>query len=80
MNIIEATAIVTRILGKEIRYATAAAAAQPHTDDFRNFTVLAVEKIAQAAKTGKWYFVATLVDHDDSDIEKVRSLHIEGIM
>jgi hypothetical protein len=80
MNITEATAIVTRILGKEIRYATAAAAALPHTDDYRNFTILAVEKIAQAIKTGKWYFVATVVDHDDGNVEKVRSLHVEGIM
>jgi hypothetical protein len=80
MTIIEATAIVTRILGKEIRYATAAAAALPHTDDYRNFTILAVEKIAQAIKTGKWYFVATVVDHDDGNVEKVRSLHIEGII
>lgn len=80
MTITEATASVTRILGKEIRYATAQAAAQPHTDDYRNFTVLAVEKIAQAIKTGKWYFVATVVDHDDGNVEKVRSLHIEGII
>ena len=80
MNIAEATTIVTRILGQQIRYATAQAAAQPHTDDYRNFTILAVEKIAKAVKTGKWYFVATVVDHDDGNVEKIRSLHIEGIM
>jgi hypothetical protein len=80
MTIIEATAIVTRIVGQSIRYATAQAAAQPHSDDYRNFTILSVDKIACAIKTGDWYFVANVVDHDDGDIEKVRSLHIKGII
>ena len=80
MTITQATAIVTRVLGKQIRYATAQASAQPHTDDYRNFTIVTVEKIAQAMKTGKWYFVATVIDHDDQDLEKTRSLHIEGIL
>jgi hypothetical protein len=80
MTITEATTIVTRIVGQSVRYATAAAAALPHTDEYRNFTILSVDKIACALKTGEWYFVANVVDHDDGDIEKVRSLHIKGII
>ena len=80
MTIIEATAIVTRIIGKQIRYATATAAAKSHTDDYRNFTIVSVDKVACAVKTGEWYFVANVIDHDNADLEKVRSLHIAGIM
>ena len=80
MELVTASQIVSRILGKSIRYATAAAAALPHTDDYRNFTIVEVEKIGQAMKTGKWYLVAKVIDHDDNDLEKVRSLHFEGIM
>ena len=79
MTLSEATAIVTRIIGKEIRYATAAAAAKFHTDDDRNFTIVSVDKIACALKTGEWYVVANVIDHDNADLEKVRSLHIAGI-
>ena len=80
MTIIEATAIVTRIVGQSVRYATAQAAALPYTDEYRNFTILSVDKIACAIKTGEWYFVAKVIDHDDGDIEKFRSLHIKGII
>ena len=80
MTITEATTIVTRIVGQSIRYATAAAAAQPHTDDYRNFTIVSVDKIACAIKTGEWYFTAAVIDHDDGDVEKFRSLHIKGII
>jgi len=102
MTLSEATAIVTRIIGKEIRYAPflrvcvgragfstsiigketryASIAAKSHTDDYRNFTIVSVDKIACALKTGEWYVVANVIDHDDADLEKVRSLHIAGIM
>jgi hypothetical protein len=79
MDITSATATATRIIGKNIRYAKSKASSL-HTDDYRNFTILEIEKIDKALKTGIWYFVAKVIDHDDQDAEKVRSLHFEGIV
>lgn len=79
MELATASQIVSRIIGKSVRYATSKASSL-NTDDYRNFTIVEVEKIAQAAKTGIWYFTAKVIDHDDNDSEKVRSLHFEGIV
>jgi len=80
MDITSATATATRIIGQNIRYAKSKASSLPYTDEYRNFTILEIEKIDKALKTGIWYFVAKVIDHDDQDAEKVRSLHFEGIV
>ena len=80
MELATAQEIVSRIVGKSIRYATSKASSLPHTDDYRNFTIVEIEKFDLAMKSGKWYFVAKVIDHDDGDSEKVRSLHFEGII
>ena len=79
MDITSATATATRIIGQNIRYCTSKMSSIT-TDEYRNFTILEVEKIDKALKTGKWYFTAKVIDHDDQDAEKVRSLHFEGIV
>ena len=73
MTLSEASAIVTAAIGRSISYSAIAGG------EYRNFTILSVDKIACAIKTGNWYTVANVIDHDDGDIEKVRSLHIDGI-
>ena len=45
----------------------------------RSFTVLEITTSACAKSTGKWYVRGKLIDHDDGDQEKERTLHLEGI-
>jgi len=73
MTLSEATAIVTAAIGRSISYSAIAGG------EYRNFTILSVDKVACAIKTGNWYVVANVIDHDNADLEKVRSLHIDGI-
>jgi hypothetical protein len=44
----------------------------------RSFTIKDIEKVA-TGKAGRTYITAKVVDHDDGDAEKYRSLHIAGL-
>jgi len=44
----------------------------------RSFTIKDIEKVA-TGKAGRTYITAKVVDHDDGDSEKYRSLHIAGL-
>ncbi len=44
----------------------------------RSFTIKDIEKVA-TGKAGRTYITAKVVDHDDNNEEKYRSLHIAGL-
>lgn len=44
----------------------------------RSFTIKDIEGV-NTGKTGRTYIIAKVVDHDDNDAEKYRSLHIAGL-
>lgn len=44
----------------------------------RSFTIKDIEGV-NTGKTGRTYIVAKVVDHDDNEAEKYRSLHIAGL-
>jgi len=44
----------------------------------RSFTIKDIEKVA-TGKAGRTYITAKVIDHDDGDNEKYRSLHIAGL-
>jgi hypothetical protein len=44
----------------------------------RNFTIVDIDKV-DTGKTGRTYIVAKVIDHNDGDAEKFRSLHIAGL-
>ena len=47
--------------------------------EHRVFTLIEAQKLAVAKSTGKEYIRATLLDHDDGNIEVERTLHTERI-
>jgi len=48
------------------------------TNGVRSFTIKDIENVA-TGKAGRTYITAKVIDHDDNDVEKYRSLHISGL-
>ena len=48
------------------------------TNGVRSFTIKDIEGV-NTGKTGRTYITAKVIDHDDNDAEKYRSLHIAGL-
>jgi len=44
----------------------------------RSFTIKDIEGV-NTGKAGRTYITAKVIDHDDNDAEKYRSLHIAGL-
>lgn len=48
------------------------------TNGVRSFTIKDIENVA-TGKAGRTYITAKVIDHDDGNAEKYRSLHIAGL-
>lgn len=48
------------------------------TNGVRSFTIKDIENVA-TGKAGRTYITAKVIDHDDGNSEKYRSLHIAGL-
>ena len=48
------------------------------TNGVRSFTIKDIEGV-NTGKAGRTYITAKVIDHDDNDAEKYRSLHIAGL-
>jgi len=72
MDLATAQQLVSSILGKKISY-------KKENGESRLFTVVSVENFDLAKSTGKWYLRGKLIDHNDNNEEKERTLHLEGI-
>ena len=48
------------------------------TNGVRSFTIKDIEGV-NIGKAGRTYITAKVIDHDDNDAEKYRSLHIAGL-
>jgi hypothetical protein len=48
------------------------------TNGVRSFTIKDIENVA-TGKAGRTYITAKVIDHDDGNNEKYRSLHIAGL-
>lgn len=48
------------------------------TNGVRSFTIKDIENVA-TGKTGRTYITAKVIDHDDNDSQKYRSLHLSGL-
>ena len=48
------------------------------TNGVRSFPIKDIENVA-TGKAGRTYITAKVIDHDDGDAEKYRSLHIAGL-
>lgn len=71
-----AAEIEASLVGKVIRYYAEDSATKQ--DGVRTFKIQEVKKV-DFAKNGKRYLVATVLDADDNDNEKRRTLHLAGI-
>ena len=71
------TANIAALIGSAICYAANDSSIVEGSAPERNFTLLSIER--EGKRDGLDFIVAKVIDHDDGDAEKFRTLHLDGI-
>jgi len=70
-------AVIEALNGKNVVYLNEGNSSVK-TNGVRSFTIKDIEGV-NTGKAGRTYITAKVIDHDDNDAEKYRSLHIAGL-
>ena len=72
------TATLAALIGSVVSYVAKDSSIVEGSAPCRSFTLLGIER--EGIRDGLPFVVAKVIDHDDGDAEKFRTMHLDGII